>query len=330
MTDLALAAADPSTAAADLALAVDIGGTKMACSLVRPDGTLLHRRSVATPSADVWPTLAALASSVAALAPEGPCGIGIGSAGPLDLVAGTVSPVNIPSWRGFPLAAHFADLFPAVPVHLAGDGICAAAGEHWRGAAQKMDDVIVLVVSTGVGGGLIQGGRLVTGRTGNAGHIGHTVVDLDGEPCPCGGRGCVEAIASGPSMVAWATAHGWRGSSAVDLASSARDGDPVARQAFERAGQAVAAGIVSAAAIADLSAAVVGGGVSRAADLLLPPLRRALAAHGVLDFLRDLTVCTAVLGGDAGLVGAAALVFEPARYPIGGGGAAGAAACGQA
>jgi glucokinase len=101
----------------------------------------------------------------------------------------------------------------------------------------------------------------------------------------------------------------------VDLASSARNGDPVALRAFERAGHAVAAGIVSAAAIADLSAAVVGGGVSRAADLLLPPLRRALGSHGVLDFLRDLTVSTAVLGGDAGLVGAAALVFEPTRYP---------------
>ena len=309
----------------DLALAVDIGGTKMACSLVRPDGTLLHRRSIPTPAAsdaaEVWSPLALMARSVAQRAPDGLCGIGIGSAGPLDLTAGTVSPVNIPSWRRFPLASRFGALFPGVPVQLAGDGICAAAGEHWRGAAQKMDDVIVLVVSTGVGGGLIQGGRLVTGRTGNAGHIGHTVVDLDGDLCPCGGRGCVEAIASGPSMVAWAASQGWSGSSAVDLASSARSGDPVALRAFERAGHAVAAGIVSAAAIADLSAAVVGGGVSRAADLLLPPLRRALGSHGVLDFLRDLTVSTAVLGGDAGLVGAAALVFEPARYPTGGGGA---------
>src|SRR5262249_21315893 len=158
-------------------------------------------------------------------------------------------------------AARFSAMFAGVPVYLAGDGMCAAAGEHWRGAAQKIDDVIVLVVSTGVGGGLIQGGRLFSGRSGNAGHIGHTVVDLEGDPCPCGGRGCVEAIASGPSMVAWAASHGWTGSSAVDLAASARAGDSIALQAFERAGHAVAAGIVSAAAIADLSAAVVGGGV---------------------------------------------------------------------
>jgi glucokinase len=304
----------------DLALAVDIGGTKMACSLVRPDGTLLHKRSIATASstvaADVWEPLAALTTSVAAQAPGGLRGVGIGSAGPLDLTAGTVSPVNIQAWRGFPLVSQFASLFPDVPIKVAGDGICAAAGEHWRGAARQIDDVIVLVVSTGVGGGLIQGGRLVTGRTGNAGHIGHTVVDLDGEPCPCGGRGCVEAMASGPRMVAWANAQGWPGSTAVELADSARAGDSVALQAFERAGSAVAAGIVSAAAIADLSAAVIGGGVAGAADLLLPPLRRALDSHGVLAFLRDITVCTATLGGDAGLVGAAALVFEPTRYPV--------------
>lgn len=298
-----------------LALAVDIGGTKMACSLVRPDGTLLHRESIPTPPSEVWPPLADLAGRVASAAGDGLAGVGIGSAGPLDLTAGRVSPVNIPSWRGFPLADRFSALFGDVPVYLAGDGMCAAAGEHWRGAAQKIDDVIVLVVSTGVGGGLIQGGRLFSGRSGNAGHIGHTVVDLDGDACPCGGRGCVESIASGPRMVAWAASHGWAGSSAVDLAASARAGDPIALQAFDRAGHAVAAGIVSAAAIVDLSAAVVGGGVSRAADLLLPPLRRALRSHGVLDFLRDLDVCTAVLGGDAGLVGAAALVFEPARYP---------------
>jgi glucokinase len=299
----------------DLALAVDIGGTKLACSLVRPDGTLLHRESIPTPPSEVWPPLASLATRVFEQAPGRVAGVGIGSAGPLDLVAGTVSPVNIATWRGFPLAGHFSELFPGIPVYLAGDGVCAAAGEHWRGAAQKTDDVIVLVVSTGVGGGLIQGGRLVNGRTGNAGHIGHVVVDLDGEPCPCGGRGCVEAIASGPSMVSWAAANGLSCPTAEDLAAAARGGSDVARQAFERAGQAVAAGIVSAAAIADLSAAVVGGGVSKAADLLFPPLRRALRSHGVLDFLRDLDVCTAVLGGDAGLVGAAALVFEPARYP---------------
>ncbi|MEV6971809.1 ROK family protein, partial [Hamadaea sp. NPDC051192] len=304
---------------AALALAVDIGGTKMAASLVSADGTVLGARSVPTLPGDaetVFAPLAGLIRETLAEASGRPVvGIGIGTAGPLDLVEATVSPVNILGWRGFPLAPRVAELAPGIPVRMAGDGMCAAVGEHWRGAARSVDDVIVLVVSTGVGGGLIQHGRLISGRTGNAGHIGHTVVDLDGDPCPCGGRGCVEGIASGPSMVAWARRQGWAGESAVDLAAAARDGDKVATQAFERAGRAVAAGIVSAAAIADLSLAVVGGGVSRAADVLLPPLRQAIADHAKLGFLRDLAVAPAELGNAAGLVGAAALAFEPERYP---------------
>jgi glucokinase len=314
----------PMLEATEVALAVDIGGTKMAACLVATDGTVYHERSIPTAAGDalgVWRPLAALVEETAlAAAGRRLIGVGVGSAGPLDLTRAAVSPVNIPGWREFPLAQRLADLLPGVPVRLAGDGICAAVGEHWRGAAQQVDDVIVLVVSTGVGGGIMQGGRLVTGRTGNAGHIGHTVVDLDGDPCPCGGRGCVESVASGPSMVAWALHQGWmpsggQSASAADLAAAARTGDPVARQAFERAGRAVAAGIVSAAAVADLSAAVVGGGVARSADLLFPPLRRAIDEHAKLGFLRGLSVTTAALGGAAGLVGAAALVFEPERYP---------------
>jgi glucokinase len=302
-----------------VALAVDIGGTKMAASLVGADGTVLGARSVPTAAGDaeaVFEPLAGLIREVAGSAEIPIAGVGIGTAGPLDRERATVSPVNILGWRDFPLAVRVAEVLPGVPVRMAGDGMCAAVGEHWRGAARAVDDVIVLVVSTGVGGGLIQAGRLVGGRTGNAGHIGHTVVDLDGDPCPCGGRGCVEAIASGPSMVAWARRQGWTGvPSAVDLAAAARAGDPIAQQAFERAGHAVAAGIVSAAALADLSLAVVGGGVARSADLLLPPLRRAIGEHAKLPFLRGLTVCAAELGNAAGLVGAAALAFEPDRYP---------------
>jgi glucokinase len=302
-----------------VALAVDIGGTKMAVSLVSPDGTILGAHTVLTARGDaeaVFEPLAALVREVAATAAAPLAGVGIGTAGPLDHERATVSPVNIAGWRDFPLAERMAAVLPGVPVRMAGDGMCAAVGEHWRGAARDVDDAIVLVVSTGVGGGIIQGGRLIAGRTGNAGHIGHTVVDLDGDPCPCGGRGCVEAIASGPSMVSWARRQGWAGpASALDLAAAARAGDAIALRAFERAGRAVGAGIVSAAALADLSMAVVGGGVSRAADLLLPPLREALDEHGKLGFLRGLTVSAAALGGAAGLVGAAAFAFEPDRYP---------------
>jgi glucokinase len=146
------------------------------------------------------------------------------------------------------------------------------------------------------------------------------VVDMCGEPCPCGGQGCVEALASGPSMVRWAVRHGWRSPvsypGAVHLADAARAGDPIACQAFDRAGAAIAAGVVSVAAVCDLTRVVMGGGVSQAADLLLPPLSAAITRYAWLGFLQDLTVMPARLGVDAGLVGAAAMVFAPQTYPV--------------
>ncbi|GAA1815214.1 ROK family protein [Luedemannella flava] len=310
------------TPSADWAIAIDIGATKIAGALVDATGTMREQRVRPTlAGADgedlVWPQLGALIDDLSAVAPGALAGVGIGSAGPLDLVAGTVSPVNIPAWRAFPLVEHVRRQ-AGLPVRLAGDGICAAVGEHWLGAARGVDDVIVIVVSTGVGGGIIQLGRLHQGRSGNAGHIGHMVVDLDGEPCPCGGRGCVEAMSSGPSMVSWALRQGWRppgsASTAVELAASARAGDPVPVAAFQRAARSLAAGITSVAAAGDLTDAVIGGGVAQAADVLLPPLRAAIAEYARLDFVRDLRVGVAELGGAAGLYGAAALIHDPARY----------------
>ncbi|HEU4424321.1 MAG TPA: ROK family protein [Pilimelia sp.] len=308
-------------------LAIDVGATKMAACLVGGNGRI-HQRAMAmthagaTVAEDVWAPLAALVDRLVDAADgQRLLGIGIGSAGPVDPVRGTVSPVNISAWRDFPLVERLAARVPpGLPIRLAGDGVCAAAGEHWRGAGRGVDDLLVMVVSTGVGGGLVQGGRLVTGPSGNAGHVGHMVVDMGGEPCPCGGHGCVEALASGPSMVRWAVRQGWRAATAdpgaVELAAAARAGHQVARIAFERAGAAIAAGAVSVAALCDLTHVVLGGGVSQAADLLLPPLSAAIARYARLGFLRDLTVLPAGLGVNAGLVGAAAMVFAPNTYPV--------------
>ncbi|MEV4757232.1 ROK family protein [Micromonospora sp. NPDC049559] len=308
----------------DLALAVDIGGTKLAAALVASDGTVRERRvrPTAAASADpeaVWRPLAELVAEVRAAAGGDPIvGVGVGTAGPIHLPAGTISPVNIHAWREFPMLDRLAEAVPGVPVRLAGDGVCAAAGEHWQGAGRGVDDLLVLVVSTGVGGGVVQGGRLAAGPTGNAGHVGHMVVEVDGEPCACGGRGCVEALASGPNMVTWALRAGWRPPvpepTGVDLAVAARAGDAYAQRAFRRSARAVAAGIVSAAAMADLRRVVIGGGVAAAEDLLFPPLREAVAEHAKLGFLRDLRVEPASLGSSAGLVGAAALIHEPKVY----------------
>ncbi len=248
----------------------------------------------------------------------------MGCAGPLDPASATVSPVNIPSLHQFPLADHIAGTLrtAGVPrglaVQLASDGASAAAGEHWLGAARGVDNALVMVVSTGVGGGLIQAGTLVPGRTGNAGHIGHAIVDLDGEPCVCGSTGCVEAYASGPSITRWAIGQGWRpgehGQTAADVAADARAGHPIADQAFQRAARALAAGIVSTAAIADIDYVVIGGGVANAHDLLLPKLDSELQQLAHLSFLRGIQVRTALLGDTAGLLGAAAAIHKPDTY----------------
>lgn len=295
-------------------LAVDIGGTKLAAAPVRPGGELGRLVTRPTPSGDAEEVWAALASVVTeAIGDEEVSGAGIGSAGPLDAVAGTVSPVNIPGWRGFPVRDRLTALLAGRPVVLVNDAVSGAVGEYHYGAGRGVRAMLGMVVSTGVGGGLILDGRVYAGRTGNAGHIGHTIVDLDGDPCPCGSRGCVETITSGPAMVRWALANGWSGSppDGRTLAAAARDGDPVAVAAFARSARALAAGIASAAALCDLDRVVIGGGVARAWDVLEPPLRAALDTYAGLAFVRRAEVVRSELDGQAGLLGVAALVHDP-------------------
>ncbi|MQY11720.1 Glucokinase [Streptomyces sp. RB5] len=300
----------------DLAAALDIGGTKIAGALVDSSGRLLVRARRATPAGrDGAAVMGAVAEVLRELtAARGwarVAAVGIGSAGPVDASAGTVSPVNIPGWRDFPLVDQVRAVVGGLPVVLVGDGVAMTAAEHWQGAARGHRDALCMVVSTGVGGGLVLGGRLHPGPTGNAGHIGHLSVDLDGDPCPCGGRGCVERIASGPHIAARALAAGWRpgpdgDTSAAAVAGSARAGDPIAVASFDRAGQALAAGIAATASLVEIDIAVIGGGVAGAGELLLAPLRRHLKTYAALSFARDVAVAPARLGADAGLIGAAA------------------------
>jgi glucokinase len=295
-------------------LAVDIGGTKLAAALVHPDGRMGTPVTRPTPAGDAEAVWAVLASVVTeAIGGADVSGAGIGSAGPLDAVAGTVSPVNIPAWRGFPVRDRLAALLGGRPVVLVNDAVAGAVGEFHHGAGRGVRAMLGMVVSTGVGGGLILDGRVYAGSTGNAGHIGHTVVDLHGDPCPCGSRGCVETITAGPAMVRWALARGWRGSppGGEALAASARGGDTVAVAAFERSATALAAAISSAAALCDLDRVVIGGGVSRAWDLLEPPLLTALGTYAGLAFVRRVRIVRSELDGRAGLLGVAALIHHP-------------------
>jgi glucokinase len=309
------------------ALAIDIGGTKLTAAVADPDGRLILSDRMPTPrTADaeyLWQALAALIGRVLDAAgiggPAGLAGAGCGCGGPMDWRAGLVSPVNIPAWRSFPLGARLRDAFPGIPVRLHNDAICVVAGEHWRGAAQGAANVLGMVVSTGVGGGLILDGRIATGASGNAGHIGHVVVEpRDGPLCGCGGHGCLEAVARGPGLAAWARGQGWRpgqpDATAKDLAGDAARGHPVALAAMRRAGRALGLAIASATNLCDLELVCIGGGLSQAGSLLFGPLENSLRPHVKLEFAAKVRVVPAALGQDAGLVGAAALVLAGDRY----------------
>ena len=175
------------------------------------DGTLTHHAKLPTPDGDaetVWAVVDSLITEALATAGGRVRGVGISCGGPIDLPSGTVSPINITEWQRFPIVDRVSAVVGA-PVRLGGDGLCMALGERWRGAGRQAKFMLGMVVSTGVGGGLVLDGAPYDGRTGNAGHVGHVVVDPDGGPCTCGGRGCVETIAAGPRMAQWAREHGW-------------------------------------------------------------------------------------------------------------------------
>jgi glucokinase len=188
------------------------------------------------------------------------------------------------------------------------------AGETWRGAATGLRDVLGMVVSTGVGGGLVLDGRLRDGATGNAGHIGHIIAEPDGPICGCGARGCLEAVARGPMIVAWAAERGCTARDGRELAQLARDGDPIALAAFDRAGSAVGRVVAGVVALLELDAVVIGGGLTSAGDLLFGPLQREFAGHARLHYTRGVPVRQAGLGQDAGLIGAAALIHAADRF----------------
>jgi glucokinase len=302
-------------------LAIDIGGTKLAAGVVDTDGRLLAAERVLTPPVangdELFQVLEDLCRRVLRTADVDVVAVGVGCGGPMHYPAGVVSPLNIPVWRDFPLRARLAAAFGA-PCVVDNDAKALALGERWHGAGRGSNNMLGMVVSTGVGGGIILDGNLLHGFAGNGGHIGHIVVWPNGPLCGCGARGCVEGVASGSGLarrLSDALAAGAKtslapGSTAVDIAAAARAGDVLANELFRTAGEGVGRGIASAAALLDLELVVIGGSIAlRAWDLLGPPLEATLRASAQLDFTRELRVVHAELGDQAGLFGAAALAL---------------------
>jgi glucokinase len=301
-----------------LALALDLGGTKVESALVDDTGTMLAGTRFRQPtgplrdSAELAANVDAVLAGTLAAIPAGAslAGVGIGAAGPIVEDAGLVSPLNLPVWRDYPLRDQVAATVTGVPVVLRMDGLCITLAEHWIGAAQDCQNVMGMVVSTGIGGGLILDGHTASGPTGNAGHIGHVEVAGFDERCACGGIGCVEAVASGPNTVAWAQHQGWNGATGEELGASYRAGNPIARAAVERSGRAIGQAIASATSLVDLELVAIGGGFSHVAPELFDHIRAAVASRHQFGFVTKVRVVPSALSSDGPLIGAAALVHR--------------------
>jgi glucokinase len=300
-----------------LALAVDLGGTKVEAAVVDDSGLVLPETRFRAPtgpgrsSEELAENVTLVVDQAMSALPAGLHlgGVGIGSAGPLIEADGLVSPLNLPVWRDFPLRELVASRVD-VPVQLRMDGLCITLAEHWIGAASGYNNVRGMIVSTGIGGGLILQGNTVSGPTGNAGHIGHVEVAGFDDPCSCGGIGCVEAIASGPMTVAWARRQGWSGSSGEELGASYAAGDPIAAAAIERSGRAIGQAIASATALVDLEIVAIGGGFSHVTPALFDHIRSAIAPRKQFGFVTKVKVVPSGLSSDGPLIGAAALIHR--------------------
>ena len=279
----------------ELCLAVDIGGTKMAAGLVDADAHLLDAVSIPTldrvDAEGLFSSLADLVLGVLRTTPRPVVACGVGCGGPMLPGGEAVSPLNIPAWRNFPLRERVAAL-TGVPTFVENDAKALALAEGWAGAAAGCQDYVAMVVSTGIGGGIVLEGRLLDGRLGNAGHIGHVVVEPDGRQCRCGGRGCLEAEASGTAIAA------------ITGAPPATAGPEV----VDRAGTLVGRAVASVANLLDLSLAVVAGSVALGYG---PPFfaaaQQEVERRTGFDYSAGTAVLPAGLGHCGPLVGAGAV-----------------------
>ena len=272
-------------------LAVDVGGTKLAVGIVTTDGELVSRNQVPTPTAGVWDALAALIESQLRATDLEIVACGIGTGGPMSADGASVSTLHIGEWRNFNLRQHLRKIIRC-DTYIYNDAQALVLGEHWRGAAAGVSNVIGMVVSTGVGGGVICDGQLLRGRLGNAGHIGHVIVEPDGRACACGSRGCLEAHASGLSI-------------------AAITGSPAAQATPEvvaQVGTLIGRALASVAAVVDSQLAVIGGSVALGFGApFFAAAQHEIDARSGLDFIKGLRVVPVGLGDESPLIGAAAV-----------------------
>ena len=308
----------------DVIAAVDIGGTKIALGLSDLEGrpalpfqrfpTRVERgphRIVEQALDELEKMVGEAGARVAA--------VGVGCGGPLSRRRGLIlSPANLPGWDEFPIVELIRGRL-GVPVLLDNDANAAALAEHEYGAGRGAENMIYMTISTGIGGGLIVGGRLIHGVGDAAGEVGHMIVEPGGVPCGCGSRGCLETICSGTSIARRAAerlADGTRSSSLLEgggglkditakaVAEAARAGDAVASEVWDEMIEYLALGVGNVIAAFAPEAVVLGGGVSTAGEQLLEPLRRRVNESVKIAPVEEVRIVQAALGGDSGVYGA--------------------------
>ncbi len=315
------------------AVGVDVGGTKLLGVLATERGELLVEARRPTPTTTTAPGVA-LADEVVALVGDLAAAsgialdgapVGVGLPGMLARDGRLAFAPNLPSATGADLPALLRPRLGHERIAVSNDADAAVVAEHRVGAARGVDDVVMITLGTGIGGGLIVDGRLVRGAAGFAGEIGHVVVDPNGPRCPCGKRGCWERYASGAGVARLAREAAIAGrltalvaelgdAEAVrgeDVTRAAASGDAEALAVLDDVGWWLALGLANLVAILDPACFVLGGGVSSASELLVPATRRHL--RGLLeapDERPEVRVVGASLGPRAGAIGAALLAAE--------------------
>jgi glucokinase len=313
-----------------VAAGVDLGGTKIHTVIATADGSVLgedRRPTEAAQGPDV--VVARIAASVraaverAGIPIEAVAGVGISSPGPCDPKRGVVTDApNLPGFHDIPITRLVSEAL-SLPVLLENDANAACYGEYRFGAGRGLRHIVYVTLGTGIGGGIIIDGKIYEGASGAAGEVGHIVVDHDGPPCNCGGRGCVEALASGPAIARAAAAAIAEGRSPMlaELVGSAQPtaelvheaalkGDETAREIISRAGYFLGLGLVGVLNCLNPQALILGGGLLGLGDLYLGPAISTAGSGAFEQIMADVTITMAALGERSGALGAAALVME--------------------
>ncbi len=307
------------------AIGIDVGGTKTAAVRIDDTGTVLARETLPTPAGDMAATLDTMVGAARAVLSPQVRAIGIGAAGLVEAGTGRLTFAPNLAWRNASLVGHMWDNV-GLPAVADNDNNVAAWGEFRLGAGRGRTDLLFVGVGTGIGGGIIIGGRLFRGSHGFAAEIGHIIVEPGGPLCGCGNHGCWEQLASGhaltragreaarqhpQSMIARRCGGDPAKVTGPLVSECARAGDPVARGILAQVGRRLGEGIAGLVNVLDPQVVVVGGGAAAAGDLLLEPARQAF--HSAVEAAAHrpaVPIVAATLGADAGSIGAGLLALD--------------------